>query len=90
MEEKDTTKYSLNCYLDFLERNYFGREIRTGVSVPRFPPELWSQIDNCLEGRQMIVRLYKCPLHLFRRTLQLLHQVLQPPYFQAVALPTPC
>jgi hypothetical protein len=53
MEEKDSTKESLNAYLDFLERNYVGRMIRTGVSVPRYPPELWSQLSNCLEGKPL-------------------------------------
>jgi len=53
LEEKDATKESLNCYLDFLERNYIGRQTRTGNSVPRFPPEIWSQVDNCLEGRPL-------------------------------------
>jgi len=28
MEEKDSTKESLNSYLDFLERNYVGRQIQ--------------------------------------------------------------
>jgi hypothetical protein len=53
LEEKDATKESLNAYLDFLERNYIGRQTRSGISVPRFPPELWSQIGNCLEGRPL-------------------------------------
>lgn len=53
MEEKDSTKESLNSYLDFLERNYIVRATRTGVSVPRYPPELWSQVENCLEGRPL-------------------------------------
>jgi len=52
-EEKDATKESLNTFLDFMERNYVGRATRTGISVPRFPPELWSQRENCLEGRPL-------------------------------------
>jgi hypothetical protein len=53
MEEKDSTKESLNNFLDFLERNYICRQVRTGVSVPRYPPELWSQLENCVEGRAL-------------------------------------
>jgi hypothetical protein len=53
MEEKDSTKESLNSYLDFLERNYVGRQIQTGISVLRYPPELWSQLNNCIEGRAL-------------------------------------
>jgi len=53
LEEKDSTKESLQSFLDFIERNYVGRNTRTGVSVPRYPPEIWSQLENCLEGRAL-------------------------------------
>jgi len=53
LEEKDNTKESLNNFLDFFERNYVGRRIRNGISVPRYPPELWSQLENCMEGRAL-------------------------------------
>lgn len=52
-DEKDNCKESLRTYLDYLERNYIGRQVRNGYSKARFEPEIWNQISNCLEGRPL-------------------------------------
>jgi len=52
-DEKDACKESLRAHLDYLERNYIGRRVRTGTSKARFEPEVWNQIQNCLEGRPL-------------------------------------
>jgi hypothetical protein len=52
-DEKDACKDAVNAYLDYLERNYIGRVTRYGYSKPRFEPELWNQIKNCLEGKPL-------------------------------------
>lgn len=51
--EKDEYKESLRSHLDYLERNYIGRRVRTGQSKARFEPEVWNQVQNCLEGRPL-------------------------------------
>ncbi len=39
-DEKDECNASLHTHLDYLERNYIGRRVRTGSRKARFEPEI--------------------------------------------------
>jgi len=53
MEEADDSKESLTNFLDYIEKNYVGHKSRYGWTMPRFPPSLWNQLENALNGGQL-------------------------------------
>jgi hypothetical protein len=53
IEEADDCRESLTAYLDYLEKMYVGHQSRYGWSLPRYPPQLWNQVENALNGGQL-------------------------------------
>jgi len=49
-EEADDCRESLVSFLEYLEKNDVGHQSRVGWSMPRFPPTLWNQVENALNG----------------------------------------
>jgi hypothetical protein len=53
IEEADDCRESLTTYLDYIEKNYVGHKSRYGWTMPRYPPPLWNQLENALNGGQL-------------------------------------
>jgi hypothetical protein len=53
IEEADDCRESLTSYLDYIEKNYVGHKSRYGWTMPRYPPALWNQLENALNGGQL-------------------------------------
>jgi hypothetical protein len=50
-EEVEEIKKSIDTFISYFEATYLGRETRTGRASPLYPPKVWSQYQNLMDGK---------------------------------------
>jgi hypothetical protein len=53
-ESVNNYKVSLNSFVCYIKKIYIGRRGHRGGNAGRFPPIVWNQVDNVLEGRPLL------------------------------------